>query len=774
MCKKSMCWAALGLILCSVSYAADVDWTGSGGDRLWSNPANWSSKAVPTAADVVFVDVPAAAAPNGPLIQSGVEARISGLVCEVAGSPTMTITGGTLAISGYIWWGDGPNCFGTCYMSGGTVTTGAEFELGWGGGGGVWHMTGGTINAQELVIPTATGASGTLYLYGGTCNVGNGGLSMTQVGLIDIGAGTLILQGDHVEQIDGLVASGRIIAYGGIGRIQRDYSVQNAGMTTVTAEGTRKASEPQPEDDAVDVPCDVVLSWTPGVFAASSSGHIVYFGDGFDDVNDATDGVPQNDSSYVPQQALEFGKTYYWRVDEVNGAPDYTVQRGDVWRFTTEPYAYPIADLTVEASAEQSTSSALRTIDGSGLDEFDQHSPDLKTMWMTPGGLPVWIEYTFDREYKLYELWVWNANSELEPFMGFGVNDVTVEYSGDGETWTSLEDVPQFAQGTGKATYTANTILRFDGITARYVKLTVNTTYGDMKIASLSEVRFFYIPVRAFNPEPADGAAGVSVEAMLDWRPGREATSHTLYIDTDETAVAAGAAAAQTMTDHGYSPPSLVFATEYFWKVDEAGDTGAYDGDVWSFTTEEFAAVDDFEGYDDDIDAETTLWHAWIDGVTNGSGSYVGYETAQNGTFAETGIVYAGDQSMPLTYDNTKSPYYAEVARIFDSAQDWTAHGGDTLSLYFQGVATNSSESLYVTVEDSSNKSKTVTHPDAAATTITEWRQWTIPLTDFTAAGVKTTAVASIAIGVGSKTSPTTGGTGVVYFDSIGYGHPFP
>jgi hypothetical protein len=126
---------------------------------------------------------------------------------------------------------------------------------------------------------------------------------------------------------------------------------------------------------------------------------------------------------------------------------------------------------------------------------------------------------------------------------------------------------------------------------------------------------------------------------------------------------------------------------------------------------------------------------------------------------------------MPVTYDNTKSPYYSEAERTFDPAQDWTAHGADTLSLYFQGIATNSAEGLYVTVKDNS-KSKTVAHSNAAAATLAEWQQWTIPLSEFTASGVKVTAVKGLAIGVGNRAAPTIGGAGIVYIDDIGYGRP--
>ena len=160
-------------------------------------------------------------------------------------------------------------------------------------------------------------------------------------------------------------------------------------------------------------------------------------------------------------------------------------------------------------------------------------------------------------------------------------------------------------------------------------------------------MRFFYVPVQAFEPQPAAGATAVSIETALDWRPGREATSHTVYIGTDSNAVAEGSVAGETVDSHGFTPDSLNFATTYYWKVDEVGDTGTYAGDVWSFTTEEYASIDDFESYNDDIDAETTIWQTWIDGLTSGnSGSQVGYDVSP---FAEKTIVHGGKQSMPLT-----------------------------------------------------------------------------------------------------------------------------
>ncbi len=48
-------------------------------------------------------------------------------------------------------------------------------------------------------------------------------------------------------------------------------------------------------------------------------------------------GQDQTDAQYDPEGRLEYGQTYYWRVDEVNAAPDSTIFKGMTWSFTVEP-----------------------------------------------------------------------------------------------------------------------------------------------------------------------------------------------------------------------------------------------------------------------------------------------------------------------------------------------------------------------------------------------------------------------------------------------------
>jgi hypothetical protein len=87
---------------------------------------------------------------------------------------------------------------------------------------------------------------------------------------------------------------------------------------------------PDPSDGAGSVDPNVELSWTEGGFGSKL--HTVYFGDNFDEVNNATEGFPQETVTYTPGP-LKLAKTYYWRVDESDIIETY---KGEVWSFTTE------------------------------------------------------------------------------------------------------------------------------------------------------------------------------------------------------------------------------------------------------------------------------------------------------------------------------------------------------------------------------------------------------------------------------------------------------
>jgi len=519
--------------------------------------------------------------------------------------------------------------------------------------------------------------------------------------------------------------------------------------------GVELAKDPVPENEATDVRFDSALSWTPGETAAT---HDVYFGKNFVDVNEADRSDPrgvlasrdQAGVEYVPADPFEFGQTYYWRIDEVNGAPDYTVFKGEVWSFTAEPFSYPIEGVTATASSQSRTDTGPQnTVNGSGLNAADRHSVELADMWMSGNTKPHWIQYEFDKVYKLDQLWVWNANQVVEAFVGFGAKDVTIEYSADGAAWTILEGAHEFARASAVPTYTANTVVDFGQVQAKFVKLTINRNWGGIaQQVSLSEVRFFYVPLQAREPVPADAATGVDLTTGLNWRPGREATSHQVFFGADSAAVAAGTASASTVTEHNYTPPAMTLDTEYFWRVDEIGDAGTHQGDVWSFRTQAYLPVDDFEAYTDEEGGR--IYESWIDGITSGaSGSQVGYDMAP---FAEKTIVHGGGQAMPFLYNNA-SYAFSEAIRTFDSPQNWTASGIKSLAIHFAGTA-GSKGQLYLKI----NNTKLVYNGDAADLGRVGWQAWNI---DLSAVG-GIASVRSLTIGVEGA-----GASGKLYIDDI-------
>ena len=315
--------------------------------------------------------------------------------------------------------------------------------------------------------------------------------------------------------------------------------VSNFSATARFYGSPANASKADPADGRTEVLQDVVLGWASGKFAAT---HDVYFGTVFADVNDASRTDPrgvlasqgQTAMTYDPPGRLDFGQTYYWRIDEVNAPPTSTIYKGRTWSFTVEPIAYPLnaSNITATASSENNADEGpAKTINRSGLNASDLHSKANADMWLSSitGAQPTWIEYAFDKPYKLGQMWVWNYNSSVEPVLGVGIKEATIECSIDGVTWTTFGTTHEFARGLGAAGYAANTTLDLGGVAAKYVRITPNSNWGGLvQQYGLSEVRFFYIPVSARAAAPASGATGVSVDATLSWKPGREAVKHNV------------------------------------------------------------------------------------------------------------------------------------------------------------------------------------------------------------------------------------------------------
>jgi len=518
------------------------------------------------------------------------------------------------------------------------------------------------------------------------------------------------------------------------------------------------ASNPRPGDGEPNVPRDVVLNWSPGKFAAQ---HAVYFGTNFDDVNEADSNnsvVIQDANTYDPGQ-LEFGKKYYWRIDEVNNADPNSPWRGDVWSFEVEPVGYPIAGDMITATASSFNRADMgpkKTIDGSGLDDADQHGTEGADMWLSAeSDQDIWIQYAFTKPQKLHQMWVWNSNQSIESIVKFGAKNVTIETSMDGTTWTTLDNVPEFTQASGFSDYTHNTVVDFGRVSAQYVKLTVNGGWGQLGQVGLSEVRFFAIPVYARQPQPELGASDQEPPVVLRWRAGRDAAIHDVYLGTDPNALTL---AGQTSETH-YTV-SVALDQTHYWRVDEVNSLNPdspWVGNLWSFTTGDFLIVDDFEDYNA---GDNQIWYAWHDGlgygapgtdpyfVGNGTGAAVGDETTAS--YTEETIVHSGSQSMPYNYGQNGAAISEATLPI--DAQDWSENEVRSLSLMFYGNPDNTPGQMYVGI----NGSRIVDYPgtpDDMKQSL--WHTWQI---DLQSHGI--TTVNSLTLGI-------EGGAGTIFVDDI-------
>lgn len=292
------------------------------------------------------------------------------------------INNGTVTNQRNFCLGQKDNNLGILRMYGGTLTAcidgpgglavGASF-VGGGTGRGELYLYGGTIYTNKFVMATKAGASGYMDIRNN---------------------GRLIIDGDATSSIQQYVNLGWIKAWGGRKDVLIDFDTLNAGKTTVytdpTPPDTDKAWNPAPEKDAKWVDINPTLTWLEG---DSAQAHRVFIGDNYDavmnavpdlstngqyDLADVTvmaeawmsnpgamnptpdfsgddfvnfldfsamaglwleDAAPFMTTKPLAQKiyqpgTLEYGKTYYWRIDEENAG---SITQGDIWAFTTNP-----------------------------------------------------------------------------------------------------------------------------------------------------------------------------------------------------------------------------------------------------------------------------------------------------------------------------------------------------------------------------------------------------------------------------------------------------
>jgi len=507
-----------------------------------------------------------------------------------------------------------------------------------------------------------------------------------------------------------------------------------------------QAVDPSPSNQADNVISNAILRWRAGEFAET---HDVYFGADPEAVLHAT----PDDSMYRGRQQaneydpgrLGFNQTYYWRVDEVNGAPDFTVFKGDLWSFTVEPASFvvPNAMIVTSSSSGSPPQDSGRVVDGSGLNGSEEHSVGTDDMWLSgPADLEPWIQFAFSLPEKLDKLHVWNHNSQTEKMLGFGFKEALITYSLDGDSWSEWGTV-ELAQASGTSGYTGEEI-ELDGMEAKYVKIIGLSNWSILGLPQrgLSEIRFYAIPTRARMESPASGSAGLDPLVNLRWRAGREAKEHEVFIGTHPDALTLMA-----RVDESHYAVSADLNSSVYWRineVNEAADPAVWEGDLWSFDTAAYVSVDEMEGYRSQDGA--WIWETWTDGFENpANGAMLGHF----GDDMETDVFHPDSpgQSLPYYYGRGGAAVSETIRNI---ERDWGQHGITSLSLMFRGDPFNLPGQLYIKV----NGVTIATHPNPEKLSLSQWQEWSFDL------HASIGQVHTLTLGI-------EGGAGLVYIDAI-------
>ena len=158
----------------------------------------------------------------------------------------------------------------------------------------------------------------------------------------------------------------------------------------------------------------------------------------------------------------------------------------------------------------------------------------------------------------------------------------------------SLDEVNDGTEGTFIGNYgTTTLIVGFQGFSIPE-GLVPGTTYywridevsdDDPNSPWKGDVWSFSIaPKTAYNPNPADGAEFVDLNATFTWTGGYGSQLHTVYLGESYDDVS-NAGGGMPLVSPSYDPETLEREKVLYWRVDEFDGIETHKGDIWSFTT---------------------------------------------------------------------------------------------------------------------------------------------------------------------------------------------
>jgi len=427
---------------------------------------------------------------------------------------------------------------------------------------------------------------------------------------------------------------------------------------------------PAPADGVQYVHPDQDLIWETGL---GTLFHTVYFGESFDEVNDATaGGFMIVDATFDPG-TLATDETYYWRVDEFSGL---ATEKGEIWSFTTVPEV-EVTDpsLTgwwtldegegqtavdwsghgyhgaINGAAEWTDGyqgSALRFADNAYVEAAYEGITGTASRtccaWIKTGianrSILTWGQNVAGQKWRMRLDATGGLRIEVNGGYNYGVQNladdrwhhVAIVLEDDGspdalETLLYVDGVLETSAASGDEP--------IDTAAGGVVRIGETPWHNAPWLDEIDDVRIYDKVLTeqeiaevmrgnvllASNLEPARGAiADIRAATSLRWQAGDGALSHDVYFGADKEAVrAADKDAAEYQGNQAATSFSLAGLVElgggdYFWRIDEAAaDATVQKGDVWSFTVPAYLIVDDFESYSNEVTAR--VFEAWIDGI---------------------------------------------------------------------------------------------------------------------------------------------------------------
>jgi len=177
------------------------------------------------------------------------------------------------------------------------------------------------------------------------------------------------------------------------------------------------------------------------------------------------------------------------------------------------------------------------------------------------------------------------------------------------------------------------------------------------------------------NPDPADGSTDIPISTVLTWEggdPDGDPVTYDVYFGTTSPPVQVES----NLTNATYTPPTLVFATQYFWQIVAWDNQSASTiGPEWQFRTEENKPPEDPknpEPANGAVDVPRTATLSWIGGDPN-IGDSVTYD------------VYFGTSSVPpkLTSNISLASYSPTMA--FGTLYYWKIIAWDSEDVSTEG-----------------------------------------------------------------------------------------